>query len=67
MRSGDAAAPPPQRRHHPSAPAERRLFAERAHACARRIQLRARGLNPAGARESLVERLKEDMLKTGNL
>lgn len=31
-----------------------------------RIQCRARGLNPGGGRETLYERLKENMLKTGN-
>ncbi|WPT13564.1 Protein SPIRAL1 [Picochlorum sp. SENEW3] len=31
-----------------------------------RIQCRARGLNPGGGRETLFERLKENMLKTGN-
>lgn len=32
-----------------------------------RIQCRARGLNPAGAKESITERLKEHMLATGDL
>lgn len=32
-----------------------------------RIQCRARGLNPGGGKETLMERLKEHMLQTGNL
>lgn len=32
-----------------------------------RIQCRARGLNPGGNREVLLERLKEHMLLTGDL
>lgn len=32
-----------------------------------RIQCRARGLNPGGGRETLFERVKENMLKTGNM
>jgi SPIRAL1-like protein len=32
-----------------------------------RINCRARGLNPGGGRETLFDRLKEDMLATGNL
>ena len=32
-----------------------------------RIQCRARGISPAGSRESLMERVQEDMLATGNL
>lgn len=32
-----------------------------------RIQCRARGLNPGGNREVLLERVKTDMLETGNL
>lgn len=31
-----------------------------------RTQLRARGLSPAGSRESLVERLKEAMMESGD-
>jgi SPIRAL1-like protein len=32
-----------------------------------RIQCRARGLSPAGGKEQLTERLKEDMLATNDL
>lgn len=32
-----------------------------------RIQCRARGLNPGGGKETLMERLKEHMLKTGDM
>jgi len=32
-----------------------------------RIQCRARGLNPGGGRESLVERIKDHMLQTGDM
>ena len=32
-----------------------------------RIQCRVRGLNPGGGREVLMERVKDDMLATGNL
>lgn len=32
-----------------------------------RIQCRARGLNPGGSRETLVERVKEHMLETGDM
>ncbi|EFN58381.1 hypothetical protein CHLNCDRAFT_140278 [Chlorella variabilis] len=31
-----------------------------------RIQCRARGLNPGGSREALMDRMKEHMLQTGN-
>lgn len=31
-----------------------------------RNQCRARGLNPGGPREDLVERIKEHMIKTGD-
>ena len=32
-----------------------------------RISCRARGLNPGGSREVLAERVKEDMMKTGDM
>lgn len=32
-----------------------------------RLQCRARGLNPAGGKETLMERLKDDMFATNNL
>lgn len=32
-----------------------------------RIQCRARGLNPGGSREALLERVRDHMLETGNL
>ena len=32
-----------------------------------RIQTRARGLNPGGNRDTLMERLKEHMLETGDM
>jgi len=32
-----------------------------------RIQCRARGINPGGGRETLVERLRENILSTGDL
>ena len=32
-----------------------------------RIQCRARGLNPGGSRDVLLDRLKENMLETGDL
>ena len=32
-----------------------------------RNQCRARGLNPAGAKDSLTDRLREHMLQTGDL
>lgn len=32
-----------------------------------RIQCRARGLNPGGGKETLMERLKEHMLQTGDM
>lgn len=31
-----------------------------------RIQCRARGISPAGSRETLLQTLKADMLKTGD-
>lgn len=31
-----------------------------------RIQCRARGLSPAGGKEQLTDRLREDMIATGN-
>jgi SPIRAL1-like protein len=32
-----------------------------------RIQCRARGINPGGGRETLVDRLRENMLSSGDL
>lgn len=32
-----------------------------------RIQCRARGLNPGGGKETLMERLRDHMLSTGNM
>lgn len=32
-----------------------------------RIQCRARGLNPGGSREALLDRVKENMMETSNL
>ena len=32
-----------------------------------RIQCRARGLNPGGGKETLMERLRDNMLSTGNM
>lgn len=32
-----------------------------------RIQCRARNLNPGGSRESLLERVKDDMISKGDL
>ncbi|KAL4432785.1 hypothetical protein ABPG77_008111 [Micractinium sp. CCAP 211/92] len=32
-----------------------------------RIQCRARGLNPGGSREALLDRVRENMLETGNI
>lgn len=32
-----------------------------------RIQCRARGLNPGGSREALLERVRDHMLETGDL
>ena len=32
-----------------------------------RVQCRARGVNPGGGHEALTERLRENMLTTGNL
>ena len=32
-----------------------------------RTQCRARGLNPGGSRETLAQRVKEDMVATGDL
>ena len=32
-----------------------------------RIQCRARGLNPGGGREALMERLRDHMMETGDL